>query len=206
MPLDRAVDNIEITPQQQIEDLHRQLYEEQQKNEQLMAKTYHDPLTGLHNRSFWEEYLQNFDKHRGLAIVMSVDLDNLKIVNDRHGHNAGDNLLKGVAAVLKEAVRPEDLVARLGGDEFGILILLPEDALIELSPGIDLVQVLTDRIRQKQQQYNKNHDTEIPVEFSIGGQLSLKPPHSFKQFFEQADKQMYTNKSNRKNATPDYSI
>ncbi len=82
----------------------------------------HDPLTGLANRRGLEKVLQQAreaDERLGLLLI---DLDGFKEVNDRHGHHAGDDLLKQVAARLQAMVRPGDLVARLGGDEFAVVV------------------------------------------------------------------------------------
>jgi diguanylate cyclase (GGDEF)-like protein len=100
-----------------------------------------DSLTGLANRIAWTEALEverrRRSRYRRPVVVMSVDVDRLKDVNDRHGHAAGDELLRGLASILRRALRETDLVARIGGDEFGIL--LPET-------GGEAVQVLVDRV------------------------------------------------------------
>ncbi|MGK7946734.1 MAG: EAL domain-containing protein [Microcystaceae cyanobacterium] len=92
----------------------------------LSWQASHDPLTGLLNRQYFEERLQQAiesvhqEKHR--HILCYLDLDKFKIVNDTCGHKAGDELLKQVVTLLQESVRSIDTVARLGGDEFGILL------------------------------------------------------------------------------------
>lgn len=87
----------------------------------------HDPLTGLHNRSYFEvELARNLECAitDGLEHVLCfVDLDRFKIVNDSAGHGVGDILLKNVSQVISQCVRNSDIVARIGGDEFGILLL-----------------------------------------------------------------------------------
>ncbi len=87
----------------------------------------HDILTGLPNRVLFHEALSEAVRHGQRELdnvaVLLVDLDGFKAVNDAYGHEAGDELLRIVAARLKHAVRGTDLVARLGGDEFGILLL-----------------------------------------------------------------------------------
>lgn len=85
----------------------------------------HDPLTGLPNRLLFSERIHNAlaeeVPYRILAIVM-IDLDNFKLINEMHGHEAGDKVLLEVARQLNEATRDSDIVARLGGDEFAILL------------------------------------------------------------------------------------
>jgi diguanylate cyclase (GGDEF)-like protein len=87
-----------------------------------------DPLTGLGNRTAWNELLAaeeaRRDRYAHPVSVVSVDLDNLKLINDHCGHAAGDRLLRAAADVLRRCARSSDRVARVGGDEF--LLLLAE--------------------------------------------------------------------------------
>ena len=90
------------------------------------AAARRDPLTGLHNRLGWDEALATCDPgsapgDRPVALVV-VDLNGLKAVNDRYGHDAGDGFLRRAAAAVRACARRGDVVARLGGDEFGLLL------------------------------------------------------------------------------------
>lgn len=94
--------------------------------------SFHDSLTGLYNRAFFDEEMVRFDTVRQLPVsVIMADLNGLKLVNDTYGHRVGDDLLKRAAEILRSSCREEDVIARWGGDEF--IILLPqtpvEDAL-----------------------------------------------------------------------------
>ncbi|HEV3232243.1 MAG TPA: GGDEF domain-containing protein [Candidatus Dormibacteraeota bacterium] len=91
------------------------LYDEQR----LRAITDH--LTGLPNRREFERILAGRDPAAPFA-VMAIDLDNLKIINDEHGHEAGDAVLRLVSTVIRAGLRTEDTVARVGGDEFAALL------------------------------------------------------------------------------------
>jgi diguanylate cyclase (GGDEF)-like protein/PAS domain S-box-containing protein len=86
----------------------------------------HDSLTGLFNRSLFEESLQQSldttNSQKTEHVLLYLDLDRFKIVNDTCGHFAGDQLLKQVASVMKQTIRHIDIIARLGGDEFGIIL------------------------------------------------------------------------------------
>jgi diguanylate cyclase (GGDEF)-like protein len=86
----------------------------------------HDSLTGLLNRrrfrSELDQYVSFSARYGGQGAVMVIDIDGLKAVNDRLGHQPGDNLIRRIAAILRERVRATDIVARLSGDEFAVLV------------------------------------------------------------------------------------
>jgi diguanylate cyclase (GGDEF)-like protein len=88
----------------------------------------HDPLTGLHNRRYADEYLEErmgeFERYRRHFAIALVDLDNFKRINDEFSHDTGDEALKAVARILAERCRDTDMVARYGGEEF--LLCFPE--------------------------------------------------------------------------------
>jgi diguanylate cyclase (GGDEF)-like protein len=114
--------------------------------DRLSHLAYHDSLTGLANRALFLERLAEALAARGpgeAPTVIMIDLDDFKPVNDRHGHNAGDTLLRVVAGRLRDCVRDADTVARLGGDEFAILLATPGPARLA-----DLVRRIGATIRQ----------------------------------------------------------
>jgi diguanylate cyclase (GGDEF)-like protein len=83
-----------------------------------------DPLTGIANRRAWDDATSRYaaDEAKGLAYVLSCDLDDLKATNDRFGHATGDALIRAAANLLTSSVRRDDMVARIGGDEFIVLL------------------------------------------------------------------------------------
>ena len=93
---------------------------------ELEASADTDPLTGIFNRRGFDRELKRslayVKRYWTRAALIYVDLDGFKPVNDRHGHAAGDAMLKAVAATLTGSVRASDTVARLGGDEFGLIL------------------------------------------------------------------------------------
>jgi diguanylate cyclase (GGDEF)-like protein/PAS domain S-box-containing protein len=104
----------------------RDVTERVRLEEELTRQAFHDGLTGLANRALFrdrlEQALARSERSREPFAVLMVDLDGFKQVNDSLGHDAGDQLLQGVAQRFDEATRPSDTVARLGGDEFAFLL------------------------------------------------------------------------------------
>jgi diguanylate cyclase (GGDEF)-like protein len=96
-------------------------------SQHLAYQATHDSLTGLPNRAHVVARVSELLEadHHGLAAVLFIDLDNLKLVNDSLGHDAGDNVLQIAAQRLRSAVRSHDIVARFGGDEFVALLAGP---------------------------------------------------------------------------------
>ncbi len=94
---------------------------------QMSYQATHDPLTGLINRSEFErrldEAMDSAHAEQAVHMLFYMDLDRFKAVNDSCGHLAGDNMLREVAALIKDRVRDSDYVGRLGGDEFGALLI-----------------------------------------------------------------------------------
>jgi diguanylate cyclase (GGDEF)-like protein len=127
--------------QEELEERERQLLE---ANERLRHMSRTDALTGLENRRSIEKQLEAMFAHsqrlgEPLSCVMS-DLDRFKIVNDEHGHHAGDAVLRQFAGILKKAAREIDVVGRYGGEEF--IVLLPGTVL-------DAAVTFAERVRKE---------------------------------------------------------
>jgi diguanylate cyclase (GGDEF)-like protein/PAS domain S-box-containing protein len=180
------------------------LVEAVQAQEELKARnrTLEDlvvtcPLTGVYNRRYFdlriaEEVGRSHRYNHGLGLAI-VDCDNFKDINDQFGHQAGDEVLRAVAACLRDTVRSSDIVARYGGDEF--ILILPEIRIEGILP-------LAIRLRRK----IENLQVETPrgmvgVTTSIG--LSCIVPDSDKpgveELFAQADDALYKAKEGGRN-------
>ncbi|MGN6577437.1 MAG: putative bifunctional diguanylate cyclase/phosphodiesterase [Nocardioides sp.] len=98
--------------------------ERRRLTDQLTHEAYHDALTGLPNRALLMRRIEQvLEDHAGeRSALLLIDLDDFKVINDRHGHASGDLVLEVIGRRLKNAVRPEDTIARLGGDEFALLM------------------------------------------------------------------------------------
>ena len=163
--------------------------------ETLRESSLQDVMTGLHNRRFLEEYVETLvatakRRHTVLAILL-LDLDYFKMVNDTHGHDAGDAVLKGVADLLKQNVRASDLVIRFGGEEF--LILLPD------TNGEMAVKV-AEKIRLAVEQYKfRIAGGELKKTISVGVGLFPEDSETFWQTLKYADVALYRAKETGRN-------
>ncbi len=103
-----------------------ELVENAEAFEILQELSYTDPLTGLANQRYFQrrlrEELTRAGRYRRSLAFILIDLDDLKVINDSHGHQAGDDVLRRMGAILKDSVRSIDVVVRYGGDEFGIIM------------------------------------------------------------------------------------
>ncbi|MFZ5482597.1 MAG: EAL domain-containing protein [Pseudomonadota bacterium] len=165
----------------------RDITERKKAEEELTRRATHDPLTGLPNRALIRERLANAllrSRRNGLSVVLLfVDLDGFKLINDTHGHEAGDELLKTVARRLIEQVRPGDTVARLAGDEFVILCEQVEQPAT--------LSVLAERINDSLRQPIPLGELPIFVTASIGLAIGNGSRHSAEDMLRHADTAMY---------------
>lgn len=116
------------------------------KSEGIRYLSYHDVLTGLYNRRFYEDEIKRVNTEQNLPISIIIgDVNGLKLVNDAFGHAKGDKLLKVAGAVIQSMCRMDDIVARWGGDEF--IILLPKTNKEE---AVEVVQRIKDLYAEKQ--------------------------------------------------------
>ncbi len=105
--------------------LELQSLDQRRSYERAKMESESDELTSLLNRRGWDRALQEEEilcaQYGFSASVMVIDLDNLKVVNDTHGHKAGDDLIRNAAEIIEQTCRSDDVVARTGGDEFAVL-------------------------------------------------------------------------------------
>jgi diguanylate cyclase (GGDEF)-like protein/PAS domain S-box-containing protein len=162
--------------------------------EQLQWSAHHDDLTGLANRRlFLERLKQALDRAAGSLHkvgLLVMDLDHLKTINDRFGHDAGDALLQGFAARLCDIVRTTDTVARLGGDEFAIILT---DV-----PGEEYVAITAKAILARMQQPLRYKGRVLDCRTSIGGAIAAGPTMTVEELQKQADLALYRCKANRR--------
>jgi diguanylate cyclase (GGDEF)-like protein len=148
-----------------------------------------DHLTGLTNRKHFEELVQNHlfrsSFNRSFVLVV-VDMNHFKEINDNYGHEAGDRALQAAALLLNRAVDVKDTVARVGGDEFGIFL----DRVDE-----DMVEKILNRIRENLGLWNSYTDEPFSLSMSFGyAQYDRTRYRSYKELFKAADMAMYKDK------------
>ncbi len=103
--------------------ISKEITERKLMEQELKHLSTHDNLTTLYNRNFFETEMARIQSGRLFPIsIVVADVDNLKTVNDKFGHSAGDELLRKVAGQLRKSFRGDDIVARIGGDEFSVLL------------------------------------------------------------------------------------
>jgi diguanylate cyclase (GGDEF)-like protein len=161
-----------------VQELERQELQRRSELAELDALT--DPLTGVGNRRAWDRLLEaeeaRCQRYGSVASLVAIDLDELKRVNDRQGHAAGDRLLCQAAEVIDSSRRAADVVARLGGDEFGVLAVECDEPA---------AKVLVDRLRSALD--------AAGIRASVG-HATRQPTGTLAQAWSAADAEMYANK------------
>jgi diguanylate cyclase (GGDEF)-like protein len=150
-----------------------------------------DYLTGLANRPEFERAIDRAvaaaQRHKRRLTLMMIDLDNLKDINDTHGHHVGDEAIRVLAQELQRAVRATDTCGRLGGDEFGVA--MPEADERHASE-------VAARVRQSLDELNHAGKSPVPVQFSIGI-TSWHSGMDWQAMYLVADKALYVDKRRR---------
>ena len=153
-----------------------------------------DGLTGMQNRRYFDdalrEYLQEFRRIDRPVGLMILDLDHFKLVNDTHGHDVGDEVLRAVATCLRGMTRYHDVVARLGGEEF---------AVVTPNMDVELLARFAERIRKAIANMSiMSGNVRLKVTTSVG--LAVwDHKESAEDFYRRADRQLYEAKKQGRN-------
>ncbi|HOP74578.1 MAG TPA: PAS domain S-box protein [Bacillota bacterium] len=170
----------------------RDITERKKMERQLKYLSLHDSLTGIYNRTYFEEEIRRLEMTGQSKVgIIVCDLDGLKLVNDTLGHERGDILLKAAATVIKESIFQSDFVARIGGDEFAILIQDNDPKIVE---------AVCNRIRENVIRYNQQH-SELPLNISFGFAVNRSESAKIPSVFKEADDNMYREKLYRSKST-----
>ncbi len=157
-----------------------------------------DELTHLLNRAAGEkritEVLQAKSFQNGAFLLM--DIDHFKDVNDRLGHQRGDEVLMGTALILRKLFREEDVICRLGGDEFVVFFACP--------PKADLLQEKLKKLLQAMERTVVGNETVVSVSASIGVALAPNDAQTFAELYQKADMALYRSKEKGRNCATIY--
>jgi diguanylate cyclase (GGDEF)-like protein len=160
--------------------------------EESLKKSIKDPLTGLYNRTFFLDFIKKISKKRNFGnkknryVFIFLDLDNFKYVNDKFGHKKGDEVLQGVAKILKEIFRSKDCIIRFGGDEF-----------IIISNGNFNVKNLNEKLTILQKRVEERFK-KFKISVSYGFAIYEEDSEDIYNLIRIADKRMYANKRAKK--------
>ena len=159
--------------------------ERKEIQDKLRWTSFHDGLTRLYNRSYFQEEMERLSSGRHDPVGMIIcDVDGMKLINDTLGHAAGDEALRSTANILRQTFRKEDVVARIGGDEFAVLLPdIPHQLLEERRKGI--MNFLEQENRKER---------AFPLFLSIGIALRHSAEMSMEELFHRADENMYSQK------------
>jgi diguanylate cyclase (GGDEF)-like protein len=176
-----------------------QIVDEQE--EQVLRRVYEssvlDGLTGIHNRKHLDERMYAeaafATRHNGLLSLVMIDIDHFKRVNDTHGHQVGDSVLKSITAALRSALRSEDLLARYGGEEIAIL-----------TRGIDHASSirLAERLREVIEQCVVEHEAlklNVTASLGVASLHECQPAPTPAALVALADERLYVAKQSGRN-------
>ncbi len=162
----------------------RDVTDKREQRKKIEYLSFHDSLTGLYNRRYFEEELSRLDTQRNLPIcVIMGDVNGLKLTNDIFGHTLGDMLLKTVARVLVKVFRTDDIIARWGGDEFVVLLYQTD---------LEEANSIMARIKAE---FEKEQSMVVKASIAMGVAVKAHMDENIWDVLSKAEEQMYVNKS-----------
>ena len=161
----------------------RDVSDKKKKMHDIEFLSYHDKLTNVYNRRFYEEELKRIDVARNLPLTLVMgDLNGLKLINDSFGHTVGDELLQKTAIAMAEGCRADDIIARLGGDEF--IIVLPKTDAIEADTIIERIRSILAKEKIK----------GLEISISFGYATKEEEDTDIQEIFKDTEDDMYRRK------------
>ncbi len=178
----------------------KQLEHINQMNKKLKDMTNKDPLTGLYNRRFIDEYLSTFfnnneQKNTFFSFVI-FDIDHFKKINDTYGHDAGDQVLKRIAKLSNHLFKEPDLIGRIGGEEFCLLLTRSDKETVTKK-----IETFRQAIEEETIHYEQSH---LSITASFGIAYKSSNTSSVSDFLKQADDALYQAKRAGRNCTFEY--
>ncbi|WP_432626904.1 diguanylate cyclase domain-containing protein [Brotaphodocola sp.] len=166
----------------------REATAERAREKKLEVEAYRDPLTGIRNRTYFEEQMRKLLERKEKMVFCYCDLDHLKYVNDRYGHLEGDRYIRRFVDTVKSCVRENDLFARVGGDEFCVILRkCPQEMAVR-------------KMRRIQREFEETGEIPYPQSFSCGlVEISGKNrQQTLEEIIQCVDKAMYEQKRDHK--------
>ncbi len=171
----------------------RDMTEQRRNEEVLRSLSFRDDLTGLYNRRAFTtlaaQLLRQAERAGNPCVLLFLDMNGFKAINDTHGHLAGDRVLAEVGALLRETFRESDLVARLGGDEFMVLAV---------SAGAESLALQRTRLLARVACRNDDPHAAFPISIGVGAAVfDPASPVSLDALIQEADAALYADKRRR---------
>ena len=175
--------------------ISRDISDRKKAEEKIKSLSFHDSLTGLYNRAYFDEELKRLDTERQLPITIVMgDVNGLKVINDAYGHEKGDLFLKKIADILKDVFRKEDIISRWGGDEF--IAILPK------THAEDTKGIIT-RIKEF---CSQRSTIGMPLSISMGVATKKSPDEDINSILNKAEDKMYKSKISESKSTNEVTI
>ena len=174
--------------------LYRDITERKKMEEKLKKLAHYDTLTGCcsrgHGLALLEQQIKTANRKKTPILLLYLDVDDFKYINDTFGHKEGDVVLKETVKLFKSTLREVDIICRIGGDEF--LIIFPDSSLND-------VPLIRKRLSKKLKKLNQKLAKPYKVDFSIGlSCYNPSNPLSIEELIKIADENMYEEKSKKK--------
>ncbi len=167
--------------------------------ENLTEEVTIDKLTGFYNKAYAEEKMTEVCKD-SIGLLMVLDLDNFKLINDLYGHDMGDNVLSSFADIVRHNCRENDILCRIGGDEFLVFFTDTKDSDV----GYSFTSRINDQLIDKCITL-MGDDFEVPIGVSVGC-VVVSEKDKYSEYFQLADKALYQVKQNGKHGYQLYDI
>ena len=176
----------------------RDITEERKSQDKIYEMSVRDAVTGLFNRTFFEEEIRRLSAKatENIGVIM-CDIDGLKLINDTMGHQTGDFYLYSVGQILLSKIKDRGFIARIGGDEFACIL-----------PGASREEVLeiVNRISAEITEINGENSDEVPISVSIGYSIVGVDQETLQEAITEADDYMYRNKLHHRQSVRSYSV
>lgn len=176
------------TAHEELADMHMRLAE---AHARLSEKARHDDMTGMLNRRSFFAALKTARRRTDIGVLLIIDADHFKHINDTHGHLQGDHALVEIAGAIRGALRDGDLVGRIGGEEFAAFLVGadPDEAMLVA----ERIRLAVEAIR-----FHPEGGEHVPLSVSIGA-ARLRPDAAWSQMMREADRRLYEAKRRGRN-------